>query len=65
MRGLVADHRGSSRRDSRRELALPTERTGTVAAIGRRWGFADATNFGRAFRQAYGMSPRDWRERRN
>jgi AraC-like DNA-binding protein len=49
----------------RRELALPTERTGTVAAIGRRWGFADATNFGRAFRQAYGMSPRDWRERRN
>jgi AraC-like DNA-binding protein len=49
----------------RRELAEPPERTGTVAVIGRRWGFADATNFGRAFRQGYGMSPRDWRERRS
>jgi len=33
----------------------------TVAAIGRRWGFADPTNFSRAFRQAYGMTPREWR----
>jgi AraC-like DNA-binding protein len=33
----------------------------TVAAIARRWGFADPTHFSRVFRAAYGMSPREWR----
>jgi hypothetical protein len=26
-----------------------------------RWGFTDATHFGRAFKETFGMSPRDWR----
>ena len=32
-----------------------------VAAIARRWGFTDAAHFSKAFRGAYGMSPREWR----
>ena len=32
-----------------------------IAAVARRWGFTDATHFGRRFRTAYGISPRDWR----
>lgn len=43
----------------RRELAgLPTGVT--IAALARRWGFPDASSFGRSFRAAYGQSPRDW-----
>lgn len=34
----------------------------TIAAIARRWGFADATHFARRFRGAYGLSPREWRQ---
>lgn len=34
----------------------------TVAAVAHRWGFGDARNFSRAFRDAYGMSPREWSE---
>lgn len=37
--------------------------TRTVAAVGRSCGFADAAHFARRFRDAYGMSPREWRER--
>lgn len=44
---------------ARRDLALPGSRS--VAAIARRWGFADATHFSRRFRGAYGISARDWR----
>jgi AraC-like DNA-binding protein len=33
----------------------------TIAAIARRWGFADAKHFSRRFRLAYGVSPREWR----
>jgi AraC-like DNA-binding protein len=33
----------------------------TIASVARRWGFTDATHFGRAFKEAYRMSPRDWR----
>lgn len=32
-----------------------------LAAVARRWGFTDATHFGRRFRAAYGISPREWR----
>lgn len=32
-----------------------------VAAVGRRWGFRDPTNFGRAFKRAYGITPGSWR----
>ncbi|MEU0137603.1 helix-turn-helix domain-containing protein [Streptomyces sp. NPDC006296] len=45
----------------RRELAGPAGRQRTIAAIGRSWGFTDATHFSKAFTRAYGLSPRDWR----
>ncbi|MFC7902456.1 helix-turn-helix domain-containing protein [Streptomyces griseoincarnatus] len=46
----------------RRELAGPNGRLQTIAAIGRRWGFVDATHFSKVFKQAYGISPRTWRD---
>jgi AraC-like DNA-binding protein len=48
--------------ECKRELAAPESRFRTVAAIGRRWGFPDATHFSRVFKQAYGLSPRTWRD---
>jgi AraC-like DNA-binding protein len=33
-----------------------------IAAVARQWGFADPTHFGRRFRAAYGLSPREWRQ---
>jgi len=33
-----------------------------IAAVARRWGFSDATHFGRRFRAAYGLSPREWKQ---
>jgi AraC-like DNA-binding protein len=46
---------------ARRELTCPRRRHQTIAAIAGRWGFVDATHFSRRFRQAYGMSPGEWR----
>lgn len=46
---------------ARDELAGRRGRNQTIAAIARRWGFADSTHFSRRFRRAYGMSPREWR----
>lgn len=46
---------------TRRNLADPAFATSTVGAVARRWGFADPTHFSKAFRAAYGMTPRDWR----
>jgi AraC-like DNA-binding protein len=46
---------------ARRELTTPRRRHQTIAAIARHCGFVDATHFSRRFRQAYGMSPREWR----
>ncbi|MEV6782364.1 helix-turn-helix domain-containing protein [Streptomyces sp. NPDC051098] len=48
--------------ECRRELAGPNGRLRTIAAIGRRWGFVDATHFSKVFKQAYGLSPRAWRD---
>jgi AraC-like DNA-binding protein len=48
--------------ECRRDLARPGAQSATIASIAHRWGFGDATNFGRAFKEAYGMSPRQWRE---
>ncbi|MFI9612135.1 helix-turn-helix domain-containing protein [Streptomyces sp. NPDC052023] len=31
-----------------------------VAAVARRWGFVSASHFSRAFRTAYGVTPREW-----
>ena len=48
--------------ECRRELAGPNGRLRTIAAIGRRWGFVDATHFSKVFKQTYGISPRAWRD---
>jgi AraC-like DNA-binding protein len=46
---------------ARRDLADPTWRFRTIGTTATRWGFIDATHFGRRFRAAYGMSPRDFK----
>jgi AraC-like DNA-binding protein len=46
---------------ARDQLTSSRGRRQTIAAIARHWGFADPTHFSRRFRQAYGMSPREWR----
>jgi AraC-like DNA-binding protein len=33
----------------------------SVSAVAARWGFLDAAHFSRTFRDAFGMSPTDWR----
>lgn len=46
----------------RRELACPSrahEQIGTIAA---KWGFCDLQHFSRSFRQAFGRSPREYRQ---
>lgn len=48
--------------ECRRELAGPQGRLRTIASIGRTWGFVDATHFSKAFKHAYGISPRAWRD---
>jgi AraC-like DNA-binding protein len=45
----------------RRDLSDPRTAHLTVGAVGVRWGFADASHFGRLFRDAYGITPREWR----
>ncbi|GAB3055669.1 helix-turn-helix domain-containing protein [Intrasporangium mesophilum] len=45
----------------RRELVNPASNHRTIEAIARRWGYGDATHFGRSFKQAYGITPSDWR----
>ncbi|MDT3728315.1 helix-turn-helix domain-containing protein [Streptomyces sp. DSM 41972] len=39
-------------------MAEPHGRLRTIAATGRRWGFADASHFSKMFKRTYGMSPR-------
>ena len=45
----------------RDQLAGPDAWSLRVSDVGKRFGFHDATSFGRAFRRAYGMTPGDWR----
>jgi len=47
-----------------RELARRGRTTPTVSAVAQRWGFVNPAHFSRAFRAAYGVSPRDWRNQR-
>jgi AraC-like DNA-binding protein len=46
---------------ARRELRDPLHAGKSVAAVAARWGFLDAAHFSRIFRDAFGMSPSDWR----
>lgn len=47
----------------RRELGDPSLARFSVGAIAARWGMLDAPSFSRAFRDAYGLSPREYRMR--
>jgi len=38
------------------------DRSAGIGAVARRWGFTDPEHFGRRFRAAYGISPREWRQ---
>lgn len=46
---------------ARRDLANPALGDRPIALIGASWGFADAASFARAFRTAYGATPREYR----
>ena len=46
---------------ARRELQDPLHAGKSVGAVAARWGFLDAAHFSRIFRDAFGMSPSDWR----
>ncbi|TDC51000.1 helix-turn-helix domain-containing protein [Actinomadura sp. KC345] len=54
--------RGQRLEGARRDLCDPTQRTVPVHRIAARWGFSHHSTFTRAFRSAYGASPRDYRE---
>ncbi len=45
-------------------LTYPGGQSTPIATLARQWGFQDASSFGRNFRAAYGMSPRQWRDTR-
>ncbi|TXS73882.1 helix-turn-helix domain-containing protein [Streptomyces sp. sk2.1] len=47
-----------------RELARRGRTAPTVSAVAQRWGFVNPAHFSRAFRAAYGLSPREWRSLR-
>ncbi|WP_416874288.1 helix-turn-helix domain-containing protein [Kitasatospora sp. SC0581] len=44
----------------RRELGRPSRRQASVSAVAHRWGFVSHSHFSRAFREAFGISPREW-----
>lgn len=46
----------------RQDLGRMSHRKPTVAAVAQRWGFRSPSHFSRVFRDAYGMSPREWQE---
>ena len=45
-----------------RDLANPRLCSRSIRAVAARWGFSNPAHFSRAFRAAYGMSPRDHRD---
>ncbi|MFJ9643739.1 helix-turn-helix domain-containing protein [Streptomyces sp. NPDC101206] len=44
----------------RRDLSRGTGTGPTVSSVAQSWGFVSPSHFSRAFRAAYGMSPREW-----
>ncbi|MEZ0446328.1 helix-turn-helix domain-containing protein [Cellulomonas sp. ICMP 17802] len=58
---LQASIREQRLEQCRRDLRDPRSAHLTVGAIGARWGFSDASHFGRVFRDAFGTTPREWR----
>ena len=47
---------------ARDELAGAVSQYRSIAMIAQRWGFSNPTHFSRRFRDAYGITPRDWRK---
>ena len=47
---------------ARTVLASPAGRHRSIAATALACGFADPSHFSRRFRDAFGMSPRDWQQ---
>ena len=45
----------------RRDLADPSRRDETVTSIGARWGLTNPAHLSRLFRDAYGLSPTEYR----
>lgn len=45
----------------RHDLSAPAHAGRHIGEIAFAWGFNDLSHFGRAFREQYGLSPRDWR----
>ncbi|WP_222195343.1 helix-turn-helix domain-containing protein [Modestobacter italicus] len=45
---------------ARAQLASPAGRRRSIAAVARSAGFVDPSHFGRRFRLAYGVTPREW-----
>ncbi|HVQ99121.1 MAG TPA: helix-turn-helix domain-containing protein [Mycobacterium sp.] len=46
---------------ARDELAGSASQYRSIAMVAQRWGFSNPTHFSRRFRDAYGISPREWR----
>ncbi|WP_442819328.1 AraC family transcriptional regulator [Streptomyces sp. NBC_01236] len=46
---------------ARSTLASPVGRTRTIGSVARAWGFTDASHFTRRFKEAYGVTPKEWR----
>ena len=49
----------------RNDIAASTFHATPIASIARGWGFTDPSSFTRMFKNAYGMSPREWRHQAN
>nr|WP_235367041.1 helix-turn-helix transcriptional regulator [Rhodococcus sp. Chr-9] len=57
----VAEHIRTLRLERiKTELADPTSRRYTISALARKWGFLDPSTFSRAFKDAYGITAREW-----
>ena len=52
---------GKRLENAKADLARPSGRARTIAAVAYSWGFRDPTHFTRRFRAAYGLLPSDWR----
>ena len=61
----VASFIRSQRLDgARRDLQDPLHAGKSVGAVAAQWGFLDAAHFSRTFRDAFGVSPSEWRRNR-
>ncbi|CAG6397173.1 helix-turn-helix domain-containing protein [Streptomyces cocklensis] len=61
--GMTVNSRVRARRlaAAGEELARPEAARRAVGAVAARWGFTSSAHFSRVFREAYGMSPVQWR----